>query len=320
MASFPSNGRSVTADLLRFDERVAIVTGGGRGMGASHCRALAARGAKVVVNDLGVAHDGSQPDAAPAEEVAASIVAAGGQAVADAHSVSTPEGGQAIVQTALTHFGRVDIVVNNAGIITLRPFHETDADNFTQHIAVGLLGAFNVTRAAWPYMTEAGYGRVLTVASSAIFGIPIHIGYAAAKAGQIGFVKSLALAEPTLDIKVNALVPAAATRMGQARRPATATPVAPPSGQPRLQMGSPEQVSAAVLYLAHDSCELNGEIIGAGGGKVDRIFLAATPGYLKPELTPEDVKANLPTILDEANYVVPRSNMDHVDLLRVRVQ
>jgi NAD(P)-dependent dehydrogenase (short-subunit alcohol dehydrogenase family) len=302
------------SEELRFDGRVAVVTGAGRGIGASHARALAGRGARVVVNDIGAETDGLGTDATPAEEVAAGIVAAGGQAVASTDSVATPEGADAIVATALDHFGRIDVVVNNAGIITLRPLLETDTQNVVDHLAVHLVGAFNVTRAAWPHMREAGYGRVVMTASSAIFGIAIHIGYAAAKAGTIGLVKSLALVDPDLDITVNAIVPLARTRMASVPLPAGSALAAASSSGESPPMDA-ELVSSAVLYLTHESCSLNGEVIGAGAGTVDRVFFAATAGYFNPTLTPEDVAENLALIVDESSYRVPGDNLEHVDHL-----
>ncbi|WP_063757821.1 SDR family NAD(P)-dependent oxidoreductase [Streptomyces fulvoviolaceus] len=154
-----------------FDGRVVVVTGAGRGIGRAYARLLAERGAKVVVNDLGGSMEGDGSDAGPAQKVVDEITAAGGTAVADTHDVSTPEGGEAIIGTALEHFGRIDVLVNNAGIIRWSGLPEVDADNLERHLAVHLLGSFNTMRAAWPHFVEQQYGRVVLTTSSGMFGL-----------------------------------------------------------------------------------------------------------------------------------------------------
>src|SRR5260221_13432574 len=162
----------------RFDGRVAVVTGAGRGIGRAHARLLAARGAQLVVNDLGGSMDGVGADAGPAAAVAAEIVAAGGDAVADTSDIATEAGGQAVVDAALEQFGRIDIGINNARIIRWAGLPDADLDNLQQHFAVHVAGSFNTIRAAWPHLVEQGYGRVVNTTSSGVFGLPSNLGYA----------------------------------------------------------------------------------------------------------------------------------------------
>lgn len=169
---------------LRFDGRVALITGAGRGLGAAYARTLAARGAAVVVNDLGSSVDGASAADSPAQQVVEEIRAAGGQAVADGGDVSTPGGGQGIVHTALEAFGRLDIVVNNAGIVAKSDFPDTPFEDVQRHIGVHQLGVFNVTKAAWPVMVEHGYGRVIIAVSAALYGIKGVLPYSSAKGGS----------------------------------------------------------------------------------------------------------------------------------------
>src|SRR6185437_11316236 len=173
----------------RFDGRVAVVTGAGRGIGRAYAELLAARGARVVVNDLGGAMTGGGADAGPAAEVVDEIAAVGGVAVADAHDVSSEEGAAALIATAIDQFGRVDALVNNAGIIRWAKFPEADAENVDQHLAVHLWGSFHTSRAAWPHFVEQGYGRIVNTTSSGMFGLPNNVGYATAKAAVIGLTR-----------------------------------------------------------------------------------------------------------------------------------
>jgi NAD(P)-dependent dehydrogenase (short-subunit alcohol dehydrogenase family) len=282
----------------RFDGRVAIVTGAGRGIGRAHALLLAAHGSSVVVNDLGGAIDGAGADAEPARAVADEIVAAGGNAIADGSDVATVAGGQTLVDSAMEQFGRVDIVVNNAGIIRWGTFPEADADNLERHLAVHLGGSFNTTRAAWPHMVDQGYGRVVMTASTGMFGLPINLSYAAAKAGVVGLTRSLALAGAPHGITVNVVAPAAHTRM--AVDPGEPESPAPPEM-------SPDLVAPVVGFLAHEDCPVTGEVYAAGAGRVARIFLGCTEGYLHPgfDLEIGDIAKHWATINDEAGYYVP---------------
>lgn len=288
-----------------FEGRVAVVTGAGRGIGRAHARLLAERGAKVVVNDLGGSMEGDGSDAGPAQKVVGEITVAGGTAVADTNDVSTSAGGQAIVDTALEHFGRIDIVVNNAGIIRWAGLPEVDAENLERHLAVHLVGSFNTLRAAWPHFVEQQYGRVVLTTSSGMFGLDNNLSYAAAKAGTVGLARSAKLAGAPHGIKVNLIAPAAMTRMGGGEQPDDAQPV---PGQPYMPS---EAVAPMVAYLAHENCPVSGEIYTAGAGRFARLFIASTEGYACPggPVTVEDVAGNWDTINDEKGYYVPSDLM-----------
>jgi NAD(P)-dependent dehydrogenase (short-subunit alcohol dehydrogenase family) len=279
----------------RFEGRVAVVTGAGRGIGRAHARLLADRGARVVVNDLGSSREGVGADVEPATAVAAEIDAAGGVAIADNSDVATPIGGQSLVDAAVEQFGRIDILINNAGIIRWAGFPEADADNLARHLAVHVTGSFNTTRSAWPHMVEQGYGRIVMTTSTGMFGLPDNLSYATAKGAVVGLTRSLTTAGAAHGIKVNLIAPAAMTRMaGQ------------PGNEENAQM-SPELVAPMVAYLAHEACPVSGEIYAAGAGRFARIFIASTEGYVHstPEPTIEDVVENWGTINDETGYYVP---------------
>jgi NAD(P)-dependent dehydrogenase (short-subunit alcohol dehydrogenase family) len=289
---------------LGFDNKVAIVTGAGGGLGRSHALELARRGARVVVNDLGGAVDGSGHSEGPAGVVAREIADLGGEAVASTDSVATPEGGAAIVQRALDAFGRVDIVINNAGILRDKSFHNMTADLVDPVIDVHLKGAFNVLRAAWPRMREQGYGRVVNTSSnSGILGNFGQANYGAAKMGLVGLTNVLAIEGAKYNIKANAIAPLAFTRM---------TAELMPGFEEKLQ---PEKVTPVVVYLVHESCPVTGEVYSAGGGVVARFFVGLTQGYVNPDLTAEDVRDHLDEIRDETGYSVLHSNGDELKKL-----
>jgi len=282
----------------RFDRRVAIVTGAGRGIGRAHALLLAERGASVVVNDLGGSMEGDGKDVEPASAVAAEIVAAGGAAIADASDVATTAGGEALVDAAVAEYGRIDILVNNAGIVRWAGFPEADADNLERHLAVHVGGSFNTTRAAWPHMVEQRYGRVVMTTSTGMFGLPNNLSYATAKAAVIGLTRSLTTAGAKHGIKVNLIAPAAFTRMA-----------GPPTDASERM--SSDLVAPMVAFLAHEDCPVSGEIYAAGAGRFARIFIASTVGYVHPEPEPtiEDVARNWATINDEEGYYLPADLM-----------
>ena len=281
---------------LGFDGKVAIITGAGGGLGREHALMLAKRGALIVVNDLGGAVDGTGRDKGAAERVVDEIKAAGGDAVANTDSVATPEGGKAIVQTALDAYGKVDIVINNAGILRDKSFHNMDAELFDPVIDVHLRGAFNVTQPAWVVMREQGYGRIVSTSSAAgIFGNFGQANYGAAKMGLVGFTNVLAIEGAKYNIKANAIAPLAMTRMTEGLM-----------GGGFGEKLDPALVSPLVTYLSHESCEATGRVFSVGGGRVAEVFIAETPGYTNTSgLTPEDLAANWATVTDQTGYQVP---------------
>ncbi|HUG75264.1 MAG TPA: SDR family NAD(P)-dependent oxidoreductase [Acidimicrobiia bacterium] len=292
--------------MIDFQDRVALVTGAGRGLGASHAQLLASRGAAVVVNDPGVATDGTESEARPADEVVAAIKDAGGAAVADYGSVSDPADAEAMVQRAVDEFGRIDVVINNAGILRDKAFHNLEWEDLDPVLDVHLKGAFYVTRPAFRLMREQGYGRVVVTSSnSGLLGNFGQSNYGAAKMGLVGLMNVLALEGAKYDIKVNAIAPVARTRMTEELL------------GPLVDKIDPSFVSPVVAYLASEACAVTGEIYSAAGGVVSRMFVGLTSGWFKhPErdgaLTPEDVAENLDAIRDEASYLVPASNQEEL--------
>ncbi|MBP2368884.1 SDR family NAD(P)-dependent oxidoreductase [Pseudonocardia parietis] len=297
-----------------FGGRVAVVTGAGRGIGRAYAQLLAARGAQVVVNDLGGTQEGDGSDAGPAQQVVDEIIAAGGRAVANGSDVSTPGGGAQIVDAALDAFGRIDSLVANAGIMRWMGLPEADAAYLQSHLDVHLLGSFNVIRAAWPHFTTQGYGRIVTTTSVGMFGVPENLAYASAKAGIIGLTRNAAIRGAEHGIRANVISPNAWTRM--AGHPSTNRDDVPPAGDdsgPAAAM-DPALVAPMVGLLAHERCPCTGEIFAAGAGRFSRIFIGATPGYLHTDGAPtiEDVAANLDTVVDEKGYTVPADLGDFV--------
>ncbi|MDR3654930.1 MAG: SDR family NAD(P)-dependent oxidoreductase [Mycobacterium sp.] len=305
---------------LRFDGQVAVITGAGRGLGAEYARLLAARGARVVVNDLGgsVTGDGAATDAAAA--TVQRIRDDGGEAITDTNTVATPEGGYAIIDAALRQWGRVDIIVNNAGTVRDSPFAQMTPDRVESLIDVHLKGAFFVTRPAWNVMQEQGYGRVVNTCSAAgILGAETMSNYGAAKTGLIGLTRVLAAEGSEFNIKVNAIAPIAATRMlarsmagdDQQRNP-DAQAATESLMRPFLVKLDPARVAPVVAYLAHLDCPVTGEIYSAGAGQVSRFFIGRTKGVYYPQLSVEDVRDHFDEIRDEADYTVPRGVADEM--------
>jgi NAD(P)-dependent dehydrogenase (short-subunit alcohol dehydrogenase family) len=279
---------------LGFDGKVAIVTGAGGGLGRSHALELARRGALVVVNDLGGSVDGTGSATTAAQIVVDEIKAAGGEAVADYESVATPEGGAAIVQTALDTFGGIHVIVNNAGILRDSSFKNMEADKIGPVIDVHLKGAFYVTQPAWQHFRDQGYGRIVNTSSAAgIFGNFGQANYGAAKMGLVGLTRVLAVEGAKNNIKVNAIAPVAKTRMTE--------DLLGPIADKLL----PETVTPVVTYLAHEDVPVTGEVYSVGGGRVARVFIGVTRGVTDPNLTAESVRDNFDKIRDEAGYKVP---------------
>jgi len=289
---------------LGFEGRVAIVTGAGGGLGREHALFLASRGAQLVVNDLGGAIDGTGASAGPAQQVVDEIEAAGGVAVADTSSVATVEGGEAMVKTALDAFGRIDIVINNAGILRDKSFANMTPELWDPVLAVHLTGALNVTRAAWLHLRDQAYGRVITTTSPAgLFGNFGQANYGAAKMGLVGFTRVLALEGAKYNIKANSIAPVARTRM-------TETLLGP-----LAEKLDPGLVTPVVAWLAHEDCPVTGEIYSVGGGRVAKIFVGVTPGFFKKDLTAEDVRDNFTQVGAEEGYAVPNSANAEIALL-----
>jgi NAD(P)-dependent dehydrogenase (short-subunit alcohol dehydrogenase family) len=290
---------------LRFDGRVAVVTGGGRGLGRSYAMLLASRGAKVVVNDPGGGLTGDGTDAGPADDVVREIVAAGGQAVASTDSVATAAGGKAIIDAALDRYGRVDILIHNAGIVRRASLKEMSYEDFEAVLDVHLRGAFHVVRPVFPVMCDAGYGRiVLTSSIGGLYGNHDVANYAAAKAGVIGLSNVAALEGAADGVKSNVIVPAAVTRMAEG----IDTSAYPPMG--------PELVAPAVGWLAHESCSVTGEVLIALAGRVARAVVTETPGVYRSSWSIEDVGEHIEAIRDTSGPVVfpivPDGHGDHI--------
>ena len=291
---------------LRFDGRVAIITGAGGGLGRSHALELARRGARILVNDLGGAVDGSGASVSAAQRVVDEITALGGIAAPNHDSVATSEGGQAIVQAALDAFGRVDVLVNNAGILRDKAFHKMDHTMIDPVIDVHLKGALYVSQPAFRLMREQGYGRILNTSSaSGLFGNFGQANYGAAKAGLAGLTRVLALEGAGHGIMVNAIAPIASTRMTEDILGDLATKV------------SPDSVSPLVAYLAHEECSVNGHVYSVAGGRIARIFVAETRGVVLAENTPEAIRAHLSLIdqLDVDGHHQPSSLTDETTII-----
>ncbi|MDQ1397632.1 MAG: hypothetical protein QOG64_2891 [Acidimicrobiaceae bacterium] len=292
---------------LGYDGKVAIITGSGGGLGREHALLLASRGAQVVVNDLGGSVSGEGGDTGPAHTTAREIEDLGGVAVADTNSVATPEGGQAIVQTALDAFGRVDILINNAGILRDKTFHNMTPEFVDPVIDVHLRGAFWVTKPAWIKMRENGYGRIVnTASSSGILGNFGQANYGAAKMGLVGLTRVLAAEGAKYNIKVNALAPVARTRMTEDIL------------GPMADKLDPKKVSPIVAWLVHEDCPVTGEIYSAAGGRIARFFIGLTEGYYNPDLTLEDVSDHFDEIRNEDGYIVPTGPNDEFAQLMKR--
>jgi NAD(P)-dependent dehydrogenase (short-subunit alcohol dehydrogenase family) len=279
-----------------FEGDVAIVTGAGRGLGRCPALELARRGARVVVNDLG-------GDSSPAAKVVAEIRASGGVAVANDDNVSTVEGGERIVQQALDQFGSLAIVVNNAGILRDKAFHNLTPDLVEPVLLVHLTGAFNVTVPAWRHFRSAGYGRVVnTTSASGLFGNFGQANYGAAKAGLVGLTRSLAVEGRKVGISVNAISPMASTQM-----------TAELLGE-NGELLAPEQVSPVVAYLCHRECKISGQILSAGGGHVSAVVTSVTCGITERDLSAESIRDRLDEIFNRDGAIVPRHLGDELKM------
>ena len=317
---------------LRFDNRVAVVTGGARGLGRAYAMLLASRGAKVVVNDVGASIQGQGIDAGPAEELVREIKAAGGEAVACTDSVATPQGGEAIIKTALDRYGRIDILIHSAGIVRRGSLTEEPAkeeppgvnlteepakeeppgvkrmsfEDFDAVLNVHLRGAFHVVRAAFPHMAKARYGRVvLTSSDVGLYGRPHVANYAVSKAGVIGLSNVVALEGAEVGVKSNCIVPAALTRLAGDQDTSSFPPTM-----------MPEMVAHAVGWLAHESCSITGRNLISVGGRVARAYVAETRGVFRDDWSIEEIAKQMDVIQDTKTSViidpVPAGHDDHL--------
>jgi NAD(P)-dependent dehydrogenase (short-subunit alcohol dehydrogenase family) len=295
-------------EMLDFDERVILVTGAGRGMGAAHARELARRGARIVVNDLGGAIAGGGADAGPAESVVEEIREAGGVAVANTDTVATSDGCAAMVATAKSEFGRLDGVLHNAGIAGNHLVAEMDEEAFDAVLRVHLYGALNLTREAWPLLAE-DRGRVLYISSGAgLYGVPTLGHYAAAKVGMVGLARVASAEGREPGIAVNVLGVAAQTRMMEETLADTPN-LSDWFGRYML----PELPAAAAVWLLHPDCPANGGVYEAFGAHMARVLIAETEGFTKLDATAEDVRDRFAEVEDRESLIVPEDADDFHD-------
>ena len=290
---------------LRFDDRVAVITGGGRGLGRAHALLLARRGCKVVVNDPGVSMAGDATGEGPAEALVAEIRAAGGQAVASLDSVATPEGGKAIIDTALDAFGRVDILIHSAGNVRRGSLSNLGYEDFSAVLDVHLKGAYHVMREAFPRMMAQGYGRiVLTSSINGLYGKADNVTYSLCKAAFMGLSNTAAIEGQHSNVRSNLIVPAAVTRMSQG---------IDTSGFPPME---PEMVAPMVAYLCHDQCAVSGEMYVAMGGRLARAWVAENAGVFRPQWSLEEVAGQIRAIRQGGEELafapVPDGQLDHL--------
>ena len=282
---------------IRFDGRVAVITGAGGGLGKTYALEFARRGAKVVVNDLGGRADGSGAGHSMADVCVEEIRAAGGDAIANYDSVSTPEGGAGIIKSAVDAFGRVDVVVNNAGILRDKSFLKLEPQDLDAVLKVHLEGAFHVSQPAFRLMKDQGYGRfVFTSSAAGIFGNFGQTNYGAAKMGLVGLMHVLAVEGAKYGIRCNAIAPTARTRMTEELL------------GPLAESLAPETVTPLVVYLCSEQCELTHEIYSVGGGRFARVFVGLTRGWLAGKAkvaSAEEVRDHLDQIRDPEGYSIP---------------
>jgi NAD(P)-dependent dehydrogenase (short-subunit alcohol dehydrogenase family) len=290
---------------LRFDNRVAVITGGGRGLGRAHALLLASRGAKIVVNDPGLSMSGDATEEGPADALVSEIRAAGGEAVANTDSVATPQGAQAIIKTAIDAFGRVDILIHSAGNVRRGTLSELSYEDFESVLSVHLRGAFHMVREAMPLMTAQNYGRiVLTGSINGLYGKANNANYAMCKAAFMGLSNTAAIEGKDAGVLSNVIIPAAVTRMSEGIDTSKFPPM------------EPEMVAPAVGYLCHESCTISGEMLVAMGGRIARAFIAESPGVYHPSWTIEQVASEIGAIRQADQPLVfapsPQGELDHL--------
>ena len=291
---------------LRFDGKVIIVTGAGRGLGREYALLLARRGASVVINDLGGELEGQGASNGPADDVVSEIAAAGGTAVADHGSVTDHAAMKALVDNTMAHFGRIDAVINNAGIRRMASLAESSIEDYRLQMEIAFFGTLHLTKAAWPYLASSS-GRVVNTVSSSLFGLPGgYTGYVAAKGAVLALTRTLAIEAAQSGIGVNAVAPAAVTRFmrsGGAAKNSGLFDWAERTLDPAL-------VAPVVAFLAHPDCTLTGEVLAAGGGQVGRWFMGENLGIVDSALSMETVHDRLEEILDDASFKSYRDAME----------
>ncbi len=295
---------------IRFDDRVAIVTGAAGALGREYAKTLAARGARVLVNDLGCDMVGQGADPQPAQALANEITELGGEALANSSSVTTREGAESMVADAIEAWGRVDIVVNNAGNVTAAGNLKDVTDElYDGGMDVSARGTFNVMRAVWPLMLERDYGRIVNASSGSVFGMGSAVPYPASKAAVLGMTRTVAAAMLVVgrNIKVNAIMPVAHSRLTAlmgSEIDAKLTELFPASA-----------VAPVVAWLAHEDVPVNGECFTVGGGRFARVFLGVTEGYRGPvDLDPERVRDHFDEAMDMEAFHVPQRTRDESEL------
>jgi len=296
---------------IRYDGRVAVITGAGGGLGKTYALLLGSRGAKVVVNDLGGAADGTGGGTSMADQTVKEIVEAGGEAVANYDSVATPEGGEGIIKSAVDAFGKVDIVINNAGILRDKTFVKLPPEDLDAVLAVHLKGAFFVSQPAFRIMKDNGYGRfVFTASAAGILGNFGQTNYGAAKMGLVGLSNVLALEGAKYNIKSNVIAPLARTRLTEQLL-----------GPFAAKLG-PDWVTPLVAYLVSEPCELTREVFSAGGGRYARFFVGVTPGWFAGATVPsvEAIADHIDVIRKTEGYLIPGSANEEIGLLAKHFQ
>jgi NAD(P)-dependent dehydrogenase (short-subunit alcohol dehydrogenase family) len=295
---------------LRFDNRVAVITGAGRGLGRSYALLLASKGARIVVNDNGGSLKGDGSDVGPAQQVVDEIKAAGGDAVACTESVATPEGGKAIIQAALDQYGRIDILIHNAGNVRYGSLKELSYEDFDSVLNVHLKGAFHVVRPAFPVMCKAGYGRiVLTSSIGGLYGNHRVTNYGVSKAGMIGLSNVAALEGAAEGVKCNVIVPSAVTRMAEGIDISAYPPM------------DPELVAPVVGWLSHESCSITGEMLVSIAGRVARAFIGESEGVYQPSWSIDQVGERIDAIRNtDAPWILPVVPSGHIEHIKKSFQ
>lgn len=294
----------MSEDQVRFDDRAILITGAGRGLGRSHALLLAARGARVVVADNGAAMDGADASTAPANAVVDEIRAQGGEAVACTADIATEAGAELAVAATVQAFGRIDGLLHNASTVPDNaPIEQTSSRDLDLVMRVNPLAGLWMARAAWPHMVGQAYGRILFMTSAGIYGSAGNAPYAAAKAAVIGMMRCLAVEGASHGVLVNAVAPAALTRMTE-RLPAS------PYATWFSETMRPEKVSPAVALLMSEACQVSGEMFHAGGGRIARLALAEGAGVLLPDESIEAVRDAMPAVLADDDFFIAKDLID----------